>query len=627
MDRRCSIHIHFALTRLLIGSCAFAVVYPFAATAAPAQGLENVPGQAFPYVAFVNQDNAYVRSGPSERHYPTGALKSGAAVEVFRHDQGGWCAVRPPHGAYSLVATRSLRVIDQNTAEVISDDAVARVGSQLSPQKQAVQIMLKRGERIGLLGPIKSGDEWARIAPPSGEFRWVAAKDISLQPPFEAKPLPTPNVNSSLTAASHFGVPKVPWRSDNAASSNGSNNTSPTPADALQDAFTHLQSAPPTNPLPASAIPTQLPLQDTSSEEVRIVEGSPAELQQAQLKHAQYEQAQLEQAQSSPAAPPLYAAGVQSSGTAQPASNAEQPNYPAANPPIAGSTPPRIKFRQEAPTLPENQRIAELQVRLSRTVIQPPKQWNLVALREETAVLLANEQQPAAREQYRELLERIAVFEQVQKRYEQPLPGAIAAAKPQTAGGLQTAPIALPASQANGVAATIPVDADQVEIPDVELPEGLAGSTTTTGPPLFTPDTAALRSRIQEDLGTAPVQRSIPASVAAPRSIAASQVDPFDSTPSQTSVNQQPIGTEEAKYDAVGTLKPVVSRRAKAPRYALVNDVGEVVSFVTPTPDVNLQRFVGRRVGIQGKRGYMPDYKRAHVTASRVNPLGSVQRR
>jgi hypothetical protein len=75
------------------------------------------------------------------------------------------------------------------------------------------------------------------------------------------------------------------------------------------------------------------------------------------------------------------------------------------------------------------------------------------------------------------------------------------------------------------------------------------------------------------------------------------------------------------QYDAVGTLRPVVSKRPGAPQFALVDESGQVVSFVTPTPDMNLQPYVGRRVGVVGNRGYIPEFQRVHVTAGRVQPL------
>jgi hypothetical protein len=82
------------------------------------------------------------------------------------------------------------------------------------------------------------------------------------------------------------------------------------------------------------------------------------------------------------------------------------------------------------------------------------------------------------------------------------------------------------------------------------------------------------------------------------------------------------VGPNGERYDAVGILRPVVSKRPGAPQFALLNDRGQVVSFVTPSPDVNLQPYLGHRIGITGSRGYIPEFQRAHVTAGRVAPLG-----
>lgn len=75
------------------------------------------------------------------------------------------------------------------------------------------------------------------------------------------------------------------------------------------------------------------------------------------------------------------------------------------------------------------------------------------------------------------------------------------------------------------------------------------------------------------------------------------------------------------QYDAVGILRPVVSRRPGAPQFALVDERGQVLSFVTPSPDVNLQAYLGRRVGVVGNRGFIAEFNRAHVTAARVTPM------
>jgi hypothetical protein len=81
------------------------------------------------------------------------------------------------------------------------------------------------------------------------------------------------------------------------------------------------------------------------------------------------------------------------------------------------------------------------------------------------------------------------------------------------------------------------------------------------------------------------------------------------------------LPTDAGRYDGVGKLTRVISQRPNAPRFALVNPQNDVVAFVSPAPGVNLQSFEGQYVGITGQRGYMPELKKAHVTALRVAPM------
>lgn len=82
----------------------------------------------------------------------------------------------------------------------------------------------------------------------------------------------------------------------------------------------------------------------------------------------------------------------------------------------------------------------------------------------------------------------------------------------------------------------------------------------------------------------------------------------------------------DACFAGIGTLRPVVSRRQNAPRYALVDQNGNVLSFVSPTGGLNLQPYIGRRIGVTGSRGFMPQYSRPHVTAQRVTDFGTTTR-
>ncbi len=84
----------------------------------------------FPYVAYVNSTDVYIRSGPGRDYYPTDKLNKGERVEVYRHDPGGWYAIRPPRHSFSWVSAHNLDPIDDTLAVVTSKRAVARVGSR-----------------------------------------------------------------------------------------------------------------------------------------------------------------------------------------------------------------------------------------------------------------------------------------------------------------------------------------------------------------------------------------------------------------------------------------------------------------------------------------------------------------
>ena len=149
-------------------------------------------GQTFPYKAYVTTNDVYVRSGPGEGYYATGKLKSGAEVEIYRHDPGGWCAIRPPAGSFSWVAARYLKPGKDGLAEVIGDRVAARVGSQINESRDTIGVRLERGETVEVLGSKQIGDgdakaTWYKISPPAGDFRWIDGKLLDSDPSAKGK--------------------------------------------------------------------------------------------------------------------------------------------------------------------------------------------------------------------------------------------------------------------------------------------------------------------------------------------------------------------------------------------------------------------------------------------------------
>ncbi len=455
--------------------------------------------EASSYVAYVVHADSYVRSGPGQRYYPTQQLPQGFAVKVYRHDGDGWCAIRPPEGSFSWVAAHEMRLVEPNVAEVIAERAVTRVGSTLSPTRSAVQVLLERGERVAA-APGKPTDDpnWLRVVPPAGEFRWIAARDLGRQAPLEVTPPTSPANVWSRSKTSASTVPSTAMTT------------------AQPNAFDHLQQTP--GKLSASTPTTTVPTVTYDAGRVDIVAGSPADLQLAQFQ-----------------------------------------GQPPGVAPVTESTSPRIRFRGLSGTAANiNQQeipewVREIELRLSQMVAEPPAEWQFDQLRLEANSMLQHTESPAVRAQLRDLLDRVASFQEVRDGYNQ---------------------------------------ISQPEAPQEEFPVPKLGAPVDPMADLV----KDVRRRVREDFANSGAETS------------------------SGSIN-------EPLYDAVGLLKPVVSRRENAPQYALVDGKGDVVSFVTPTPDLNLKPYVGRRIGVNGTRGFMNEFHRAHVTAGRVTPIDAPLRR
>jgi uncharacterized protein YraI len=140
-------------------------------------------GAEFPYMAYVNTADVYVRSGPGRDYYPTDKLQKGEKVEVYRHDPGGWYAIRPPRQSFSWISSRRLDPAEDGLAVVNTQRTVARVGSAFSDVRDVIQVRLDKGEKVGLIETPSAESPWCKIAPPAGEFRWVFSKYVDRDVP------------------------------------------------------------------------------------------------------------------------------------------------------------------------------------------------------------------------------------------------------------------------------------------------------------------------------------------------------------------------------------------------------------------------------------------------------------
>jgi hypothetical protein len=159
---------------------------------------------ALPITVPVAASHTYLRCGPGDDFYPTERLVTGAEVEVWAIDESGYCAVRPVRGSFSWVLARDVQressAADAAVAAdgagrgvIVTDAAVARVGSQLNDLRHVTQVALEAGERVTIIESVRIAEgrhagDWLKIEPPSGEFRWARGEDLTL--PAALAPVP-----------------------------------------------------------------------------------------------------------------------------------------------------------------------------------------------------------------------------------------------------------------------------------------------------------------------------------------------------------------------------------------------------------------------------------------------------
>ena len=505
-------------------------------------------GGSAPYVAYVAHSGAVVRSGPDAAHYATAQLPLGYAVEVHRHDGDGWCAIRPPAGSFDLVPATSLRTLDGRRAEVLTSQTPVRIGGAASSPQNGVQVLLERGEIVELIEASRGDQAAVKIAPPAGEFRWIAAIDLTRNAPTEG----VVTVGAPTTGEPFAHLAQLTSSSGGQAGAHA--NVFPSP-EGWRPGLSSLRGT--GDVMPAVVAQAEILRQNLVGEAMVVIPGSPAAIVLAAHDAIQATAPSLEA--------PLLEPPIGTPADAALRSVAAPINAPSDMATTHdGSGPPRVRFpgRGLRSTGPLDPRVAEMHLRLSQIIVQPSGEWPLAALREETGALLANETTEETRDQLRDLIDQIALFESIQNRR-------------RDAGSSAS----LAAAGRGGFPAT----------PYAEVAPGVTGQSSE------------ILARVNGDLGRRPLDGRAPAFAggAAP------------ATPT----------AKEALYDAVGILKPVVSRKQNAPRFALVDDRGQIVSLVSPSNQVNLTPYVGQRIGVNGSRGYMSDLRRAHVTAARVTPL------
>lgn len=476
--------------------------------------------EPFPYTAYVTADDVYVRSGPGRSYYPTDKLAKGAEVEIYRHDPGGWYAIRPPQGSFSWVSSRYIERTQEGLGVVVDDDVVARVGSQLSNVRDVIQVRLEPQETVEIVGEHEAGGQlWYKIAAPAGEFRWISSDYLDREPPPDgvSKPRREPKKHFARQQAGPAGQPTV----------------------ALATAEEPIDEAEPVLLAADEQEPGLLP--DAMEQESRPI----ANRLVRQIEQQAVDEGEIETVSyNAPADREVVRIAREDTSPRW-----QAPHQPAASAPPTGaargaarSNPPRVQPSQRS----FESELKAIDLEISEMVAEEPTVWAFGELQQRTEALLDRASTAIERGEARRLQHQIARLEDIKARYRQ-------------------------------VGAVL----DETDRRNSQLE-------TRGATPRFSPA----------------------AHPAAP-----------PAHPAATANRTVPPVSVDTQFDGQGILRPVVSRRQDAPRYALVDAQGEVLSFLTPSPGVNLQSYLGTPIGVLGTRGYMPDLRKPHVMVQRVESL------
>ncbi len=185
---------------------------------------ESQQGPALPYIAEINADDVYIRSGPGTNYYFCGKLNTGDRVRVVG-TKFSWSQIVPPEGSFSWISKQYVEAdaADKATGTVTGDAVRVYAGSDaVEPMHSTtMQLKLNKGDKVKLLGEEK--DNYYKIAPPQGAYLWVSTKhtnpvgSIATAPQpatAEEKPEPTPEADKPAEAAPSIVPTTVSTESD-----------------------------------------------------------------------------------------------------------------------------------------------------------------------------------------------------------------------------------------------------------------------------------------------------------------------------------------------------------------------------------------------------------------------------
>jgi len=599
----------------------------------------------FPYKAYVVIHQARVRGGPGQAYPTTGYLAFGSEVDVYRHDPGGWCAIRPPEGSYSWVLADAAQLLPNGLAKVLRPGVPSYVGGVEVPDRSLSHVTLQEGELLEVLDARRVGDEssngvpaaqtWLKIRPPSGEFRWIHVS--SLRAVGSGEPLP-PAESVSASLPLHSPKPQATAEPDSMAA-------------AVRDTggeteFTNRPLEPkpqriPTVPIPqdpglnvqadgtADTAPSGLTFATTNaavgSRPIAAAYDSPPENLAGESASGVLATSGIVPVEGASGWRPMTGPG-ESMGSLRERPTAEfGPEYGGRSSGLRFSQPV-VPSRNLAPlTAEEFARQAQaLELELAARLTERPEAWNLSDLQQRAVDLRAAAPDGEARDRAAKIAEKIAEAEWVAVQSRGVMQGAVRGQASAAAGPSSQMRAASDGQVPASPATPLP------PLPVAERPTRIAPPPTAIAwPAVPSPASAAAAKRPDGFDSEGVVRASAALGAAVGESStnrtaevnAASAADVSRPVPTREEIARELLELRRRRFDAVGRLIRAQVRRPGDPPYALTDEDGRVLAYLNPAPGTVVRSYVGRTVGVMGK--FSGSGERRLITAEHVAVLDS----
>lgn len=608
----------------------------------PARGEETFE----PYDVYVDQDEVIARCGPGGDYYRTDPLRHGQRLEVYLETPDGWLGVRPPDNSFCWVPAESV-ALDRggNLGRVTEAGTLAWIGTHLGKARKYMwQVQLSKGEEVSILGRAeRDGPDgpqmWYRISPPAGEFRWVHRDQVVDNPEMLLRDKPRPDQMLATGVPTPLDDDIEPLQNAQAAAKkpqqgllatarsillNGAEEYSPNASNDDRYAARNDSAAAPLRPMnDRGAIPIAA---NTAASDLSFAQSQSLEAQVAETANLQFVQPRDPQPQAMQVQYDLAAgrgavgSGIVDGNNAN-VGNANSQIARATQPPLLSiATQPMVRAigavgdETDAPgaaqaggqPVPQAASDANWVRGSARPQPAQPLQIPIPPAQTQSplaAQMLMSNQQPASSDG----------FQSAQTRF----PAAIVAG---TVDSLQL-------ELSRRMVATAPAaDVEPVRQAAVRILQTDASETERQRAQL-------LVQRIEQYQAIARRRDGDqPASAVSSLQAAARSAGTFTIPPGQVMLGQVMLSGGGAtstgatfggvtaggpgSVEATGHLVQVYSARPDSPPFALTDATGKTTHYVSPTPGVNLRRYLNQHISIGGQSGYETGLDTPHIIAT-----------